>query len=216
MSHLLSRAGFPIHHRMSRPRNGFGMLAVVVFVGIMATMLAISFPVLMRFEQISRVRRTWAMLEELMMATSQLTPAPAATYPVFRQRVGLNPGRMSQLIGPVESNDAVNYPTACGGKYTNPQRTNSRDWGPFLPKTFDPAVGLATPIGVANNDFLFFDLGGGNAILVVTINEADLSDILMLDQFDDNDGAAAGKIRWDNIVGSTARLGYLIFTDNAC
>lgn len=216
MTDLPMRGRSRIHHHMSRPRSGFGMLAVVMFVGVMATVLAISYPVLMRFEQISRVRRTWMMLEEVMMATSQIAPAPAATYPVFRQRVGSNPGQISELLGPIDSNDAANYPDACGFGFNNTQRNNSRLWEPFLNRSFDPAVGYATPMGVANNDFLFFNLGGGNGLLVVTINEADLSDIVMLDQYDDNDGATAGKIRWDNIVGSTARLGYVIFTDTSC
>ena len=51
---------------------------------------------------------------------------------------------------------------------------------------------------------------------VVTIDQADLSDITALDGFDDNDGANAGTVRWDNIIGSTARLGYYIPSDGAC
>ena len=213
---LLSRPGSRIHHPMGRPRTGFGMLAVVMFVGVMATILAITYPVLMRFEQISRVRRTWEMLDALKMATSQITPAPPATYPVFRQRVGTNPGRISQLLGPILSGDAINYPEACGGSYSGGQQTASRSWEPFLTRSFDPATGFSTPIGVANDDFLRVNLGGGVALLIVVIDQADLSDILMMDQYDDNDGPAAGAIRWDNIVGSTARFGYAITTDAAC
>lgn len=216
MSGLLPGAGTPIHPRMHRRRNGFGMLAVVMFVGVMATLLALSYPALMRFEQISRVRRTWEMLDAVRMATSQITPAPAATYPVFRQRVGNNPGRLSQLFAPIAGGDATNYPDACGGTFTNAQATAWRSWGPFLSTGFDPAIGFPTPMGIANNTFLRINLGGGVAWLVVTIDQADLADIVMLDGYDNNDGATAGLVQWDNIVGSTARLGYIIITDTAC
>ena len=205
-----------IHPAMRRPRNGFGMLALVMFIGIFATILALSYPALMRFEQISRVRQTWHILEGVRRATSQVSPFAPAPYPVFRQRIGTNPGRISQLFGPVNSGDAVNYPTACGGTFSAAHRNSSRQWEPLLSRGFDPAVGLATPLGVANDAYLREDQGGGVFHLIVAIDQADLSDITMLDQFDNNDGATAGTIRWDNISGSTARLRYIIVTDAAC
>lgn len=215
MTDLLSRGGFRIHHLMRRRRNGFGMLAVVMFVGVMATILAISYPVLMRFEQISRVRETWRVLESIQMATSQLAPAPAADYPVFSQRMFSDPGRISQLVAPIQARDATNYPDACGFGYNNQQEGRWVQWGPFLGRNFDPAVGLATPIGTVNDDFVRVSIAG-QVYLMVVINQADLSDITMLDQFDDSDGATAGKVRWDNISGSTARLTYMIAASGTC
>lgn len=205
-----------IHRTMRRPRNGFGMLALVMFIGIIATILALTYPTLMRFEQISRVRQTWEILEGVRLATSQVAPAPPATYPVFRQRIGTNPGRISQLFGPVTAGSAATYPNACGTAFNNAQQNSSRQWEPLLSRGLDPAVGLATPIGVADNDFLRVVVGGGVVHLIVLIDQADLSDIIMLDQFDNDDGAAAGTVRWDNITGSTARLRYVIITDAAC
>jgi hypothetical protein len=199
----------------SRNRDGFGLLAIIMFVAIIATLLALSIPALLRYNQVSRVRRTWQILDQIKMATSQITPAPAATYPVFRQRVGNNPGRLSQLVGPINSGDATNYPDACGTTFKNSERDDSRLWGPFLSRGVTIGVGLATPMGVANDDLIRSQLGG-NWYLIVTITQADLSDIVMLDQYDNNDGAAAGLIRWDNVAGSTARLLYLILSDNAC
>jgi hypothetical protein len=191
------------------------MLAVVMFVGVMATILAISYPVLMRFEQISRVRETWRVLESIQMATSQITPAPPATYPVFAQRLFSDPGRISQLIGPIQSGDAANYPDACGFSFNNQQETRWSQWGPFLARNFDPAVGLASPIGIINDDFIRISISG-QWYLMVVIDQADLSDIVMLDQFDNNDGAIAGKVRWDTITGSTARLTYMITSNGGC
>jgi hypothetical protein len=206
-----------IHHTMPRARNGFGLLAVIMFVGIIVTLLAMSYPALMHADREARVRETWKILENIRLGTSQIAPAPSATYPVFRQRVGNNPGRISQLWTPILSGDAVNFPDACGTTFNFGQQTASRSWAPMLSYAFDPAGGLATPMGVIDDDFIRTTLLGTTYLMVI-IAQADLNDILVLDQYDTvpNDGAGNGLVRWDTITGTTARLTYMITTDATC
>ena len=187
---------------------------VVVFVGIIASILAISVRAMMVNAQVSRVTETWDILESVRLAT--FNSAAAATDRVFRQRVGSVPGQLSELIGPIDSNDAANYPDLCGFGFNNTQRNNWRNWGPFLGRTFNPADGLATPMGNLDNDFIRTVIGG-TIYLTVVITVADLNDIDLMDRiFDNDDGAAAGAVRWDTISGTTARLTYMITADNSC
>lgn len=197
-------------------RSGFGILAIIMFVGIIATLMALSFSTVMYANRVVRANETWRILQSVQLAAA--IPGAGATVPVFRQRVGNNPGRISHLLGPVNSGDAVNFPDACNTTYSNANRDNSRQWAPFLAQAFDPAVGLPTPMGTVDNTFLFIDIPGPgvNWHLHAVIPLADIEDLEVLDQFDNNDGAAAGLVRWDNIVGSTARLLFLIPTDGSC
>jgi hypothetical protein len=204
------------HRRMAeRRRRGFGILAIIMFVGIIATLLALSFKTIMYANSLSRARETWLILESIRRATfDNLAPT---TYPVFRQRVLNNPGRISQLLGPVNSGDAVNYPDACGTTYTTQHRDNSRLWAPFLVRSLDPAVGLATPLGTLDDDFIRINLGPGqNWFLQAVIPQVDTVDLKVLDTFDTGAGATAGVVRWDNIAGGTARLTYMIAIDASC
>jgi hypothetical protein len=198
---------------MRGARRGFGLLMVVVFMGIIVTILAVSVKALVVNARTTRVSRTWDILESVRLAT--FNSAALATEPVFRQRVGTNAGQLSQLIGPVNSGDATNYPNACGGSFKNGERDASRNWGPFLARSFDPVYGLATPMGNVDNDFI--RITGGGTFLQAVIAQADLYDIDLMDEiFDGDNGAAAGAVRWDTITGTTARLTFTITIDNAC
>jgi hypothetical protein len=190
------------------------MLMVVVFMGIIVTILAVSVSAMVVNARTTRVSRTWDILESVRLAT--FNSAAAATDHVFHERVGTNPGTLSELVGPITRSDATNYPNACGLGFKNPEEGASRTWAPFLTRSFDPVNGLATPMGNIENDFIRTTIGG-TIYLMAVINQADVYDIDLLDEiFDNNNGAGAGAVRWDTITGTTARFTFMITIDNKC
>jgi type II secretory pathway pseudopilin PulG len=194
-----------------RRRSGFSMFAMVLIIAIVTTLIAISYPVLMRYEQFVRVQQTYDILESVRLATYNATAA--VTDPVFRQRVGENPGKISHLFIPITDGNAAIAANSCGNAYT--QTANWRLWGPFLEFSFDPAVGLPTPIGIAGDGFIRAG-SGANTVLIISMPLVDMTDISMLDRFDNNDGSLAGKIRWNTVVGTTATLLYTFGINGTC
>lgn len=213
----LLQPGSPRKNQVMRRRKGATLFWLIVLFGIVATLMALSIPALMTYDRLARVERTQEMLEVLRLAI--FNSGASATETVFRQRVQNNPGRLSQLIEPIFRNDAVNYPDGCSTAFANNDETRWRAWGPFLDFAFDPAVGLTTPMGIFENNLVRETPGGAVVLLTALMPDADLDEILMLDAIYDtpaNAGPTAGLVRWDNIVGESARFRFTMTIDGVC
>jgi type II secretory pathway pseudopilin PulG len=190
---------------------------VILWVAIgvtLAALLAIAaLPIAIGAHQQRAIQRTAEILEQVRLATYDV----AATNKAFRQRVGSNPGRLSQLVYPISSNNAANFPDSCNTQYTNAQATNWTNWGPFLGFQLDASLGLPTPIGTADNTMIRNPALGGAGVLIVRFPNVDEADAIMLDQFADTaTGIAAGAIQWTAPAGGVTTLDFRIIIDAAC
>lgn len=196
---------------MRADRRGFGLIEIIIMLAVLAVIAAVTVPTMLRANRLQRVQQTWTILERTRLALYDVSAGNVA----FRQRVGANAGRLSDLVTPIISTDD----NSCGGNYGVPRVNNWQSWGPFGGFTIDPAVGLPTPIGVGNNQLLRFPSGGGggSGSLVIEFDNVDVEDVLLLDEYaDDANGLAAGVIQWNAPVGGLTTMGYVITIDGTC
>jgi type II secretory pathway pseudopilin PulG len=106
------------------------------------------------------------------------------------------PSKLSHLTTPIVTGDL----NICGNAYSSGKISQ---WaGPYLARTV-PTTGIPMGIGTAVNDLVREVISGNDAYLKIQINDVTTEDALAIDKIYDNDGSAAGTIRW----GSTSATG---------
>lgn len=188
-------------------------MTTLVGVTMVTVLLVAALPLVMHADRQRRVLRTAEILEEVRLATYNT----AGSNKAFFQRVGSYPGRLAQLVYPIVRNDAANYPDSCNTPFSNPQVSGWDSWGPFLGFQVDPAIGLPTPIGTANNDLVRDPALGGSGDLIVVFPSVDEVDALLLDEFHDGaTGSAAGAVQWSAPASGVTTMQYRIAITAAC
>lgn len=168
--------------------RAFTLIEVVVALVVVLVLAAVALPNVTGYLQQKRVEETM----------SQLTTVGNAIT-AFRNDVGANPGRLSELSSAILSgNAAYNTGTddSCGAAFSNAERNA---WsGPYLNFLVDRDSGMVTPIGKARDSLTRNPAGGGNGTLRLNfVSNVALEDALLLDQTSDaSTGNAAGSITW--------------------
>jgi hypothetical protein len=190
-----------------RRSRGFGLLEIIVLLGIASVIGVLSAVALEQANQLQRIHETWEILERTRLALVNAAGAP----PAFRQTVGANPGELSDLVVSLGT-AGVN---SCGNGFTGAQRNN---WiGPYGGFTIDSTVGLPTPIGIGGNQLVRNPANAAVGTLAIVIPSVDSADAALLDDvYDNSDDAASGTVQWTPPVGGVTTLSYLIPIDNKC
>jgi type II secretory pathway pseudopilin PulG len=202
-----------------RNRRGFSLLALLVTLAMITTVAVVTVPFLTIADRADRVMETWDMLESVRLALHRSEPL-ADSIRSFRQRINANAGRISQLTTPIVSGSAATSMNSCGGAFLVPERNAWQTTGPFGKFWIDPAVGLITPIGTANDRMRRTPAGSGVGTLeILFISQVDNADVVMLDEWADGaTGRTAGVVWWStqatNGILDTVR--YFITIDGIC
>lgn len=152
-------------------------------------------------------------------AADQLSIVRDALYrkgsSAFRQDVGANSGKLSQLARPITKNNPA-FLDSCGGQFSNKEAKN---WnGPYVNFDIDPVSGMATPIGVATDAVTRVPPSGAGSLRIDFDGNVQLTQAEMLDQLvDGGNGSTTGIVRWllpatDGMV----TLHYFVQIDNRC
>lgn len=178
--------------RAIEDRRGFALAGILVIVALMllAVALAASSSVAVRADH-QRIDLAGEVL-------AQLTDSSLVGVTRFHADVGLNPGRIQQLIAQITSDD--NH--VCGKAYTKKQ---ADEWGgPYVFRAPSPE-GLWVGVGRAR-DQLDKDPPDGTPTekapqaLVVTVDDVDERDAWLLNVRFDPEGetspASEGRVRW--------------------
>jgi len=190
---------------------GFALVEVIVALAVLLILAAVALPQIAGYLDQKRIEETAVRLVVVRDALYKTGGGSIA----FRQTVGANAGRLSHLIIPITTADAH----ICGGNYSNGERNNWPDEGPYLNFVIDPAAGMATPIGLANNDLVRFN-DGGTIKARITWTNASLDDAQALDLYVDGTlNYNAGTVRWtpqNGLNGVVTTLYYDVVIDATC
>lgn len=99
-------------------RPGFALIVAIVFVAVVAVLATVITVNLSGDNDAKRVRKAADILLRFAREIDSVAPS-------FRSQVGVNPGRLSQLVVPLVVGDV----NSCGAAYTVLQRSNWR--GPY-------------------------------------------------------------------------------------
>ena len=191
-------------------RRAFTLVEVIVALAVMLILAAVALPQLGGHLDQKRVEETADLLAELRDALY----GPATS---FRTVVQANASRLSHLSTPIVNGNQ----DSCGGNYTGVERGRWPNGGPFINWVIDPAAGLRTPIGQAQ-DLLDRDPnngGGSTGRLRITFpNTVTLADAQALDiHVDGVLNGGTGVVQWTPQPGTDmATLWYDVLIDGTC
>lgn len=152
-------------------------------------------------------------------AADQLSVVRDALYrkgsSAFRQDVGANSGKLSQLARQITKSDPA-FLDSCGDEFSTKEANN---WdGPYVNFDIDPVAGMATPIGVASDALTRVPPSGAGSLRIEFDGNVQLTQAEMLDQLvDGGNGSATGIVRW--VLPATSgmvTLHYYVQIDNQC
>jgi prepilin-type N-terminal cleavage/methylation domain-containing protein len=195
--------------------RGFTLIEVVVALAVILVLAAVAVPALTGFLDQKAVEASATQLATVRDALYNTAGGAIA----FRQKVGKNAGRLSQLSDPIVASDP-NYLDACNAQYKNAQVTNWNNNGPFVNFDIDRAAGMGSPIGTAD-DFLLKNAVGapaGNTLRIRFLNAVELGQADLLDQLvDASNGNAVGIVQWVlPAVDGKVTLYYFVMIDATC
>lgn len=185
------------------------MMEITIALAIVLILAAVSVPTLVGYlDQMS-----------VEAAASQLGIVRDALYQkgggAFRQDVGANSGKLSQLARPITKGDPA-FLDSCGDEFSTKEANN---WdGPYVNFDIDPVAGMATPIGVASNALTRIPPTGAGSLRIAFDNNVQVAQAELLDQLvDGGNGSLVGIVRWvlpatDGLV----TLHYFVQIDNQC
>lgn len=188
-------------------RAGFALVEVIVALAVLLILAAVALPQIAGYLDQKRIEETAAQLVIVRDALYRTTTG-------FRQAVGANAGRLSQLSTAITTSDR----DSCGATYNGGEVGRWDDQGPYVNFVIDASTGMATPIGLANNALTRI-VAGGTTRLRISWTDASLSDAAALDLY--VDGAAGwntGTVQWTPQLGvnGLVALTYDVVVDAAC
>ena len=203
------------HTRRIRRRRGFGLIEIVILVGVLALVGLLGAQAMIEADRLKRVRET-ALKLDAMRVRIYSTAANGA----FAQVVGVSPGRLSHLQTAIVNGDE----DACGlsgiSPYSNQERNRWPNAAPYTNFDVSAPTGLATPIGNSEDQIYRNPVGpgGANGELMIRFNDVDLEDIILLDEIVDGTTANStqGFIRWTTASGVTTFNYTITQTNNNC
>jgi prepilin-type N-terminal cleavage/methylation domain-containing protein len=171
--------GDRVRHRPTRRvRNGLTLIEVVVVVAIILILTAALTPSLIGVLDRKRVESAVESIDALVAAMSEMR--------------GDNqdwPSKLSHLATPIVTGDL----NICGVAYSSGKISQ---WaGPYLSRTV-PTTGIPIGIGTAKNDLVREMISGNDSFLKIQVDNVTQEDALAIDDVYDDDGSAAGTIRW--------------------
>jgi prepilin-type N-terminal cleavage/methylation domain-containing protein len=191
-------------------RSAFTLVEVIVALAVILILAAVAVPQLGGYLDQKRVEETAALLAQLRDALF----GPATS---FRAEVGANASRLSHLSTPIVNGDD----DSCGSNYSNGERGNWPDGGPYINWIIDPAAGLRTPIGQAQDLLERVPVNGGGSTGRLRIrfpNTVTLVDAQALDVYVDGvQNGTSGVVHWAQQPGTDmANVYYDVLIDGTC
>jgi prepilin-type N-terminal cleavage/methylation domain-containing protein len=175
-------------------RPGFTLIEVLIAAAIIAALSAIVFPVVA--EQVERRR-----VDSAVTTLKSLADAVTA----FRVNVGMNPGRLVHLSGPITSTDL----NSCGAAYGTPA---ANSWaGPYYTKQLLSETGLPLSednLGRLQNVFVRAPVGVSTpGSLAMQVTGIPLEKVTEIDAAVDGDGGVTtGRVRWTTPVDANGHV----------
>jgi type II secretory pathway pseudopilin PulG len=162
----------------SRRRAGLTLIEVVIAVLIVLVLTAALAPSLIGVLDRQRVADARETLDALVSGMSDM-----------RKDNQDWPSALSQLTVPITTGDK----NLCGNNYT---ATRVSNWsGPYLSRVM-PATGLPIGIGTVRDTLVREVINGNDAYAKIQVDSVKTEDAIELDKLYDNDGSAAGTVRW--------------------
>ena len=168
----------------SRRRAGLTLIEVVIAVLIVLVLTAALTPSLIGVLDRERVNDSKETLDALVSAMSDM-----------RKDNQDWPSKLSQLTVPITTSDM----NICGNTYT---ATRVSNWaGPYLSRVV-PSTGLPIGIGIVRDTVVREIINGSDAYAKIQVDSVKAEDAIELDKLYDNDGSAAGTVRWGASSGT--------------
>ncbi len=204
---------------LSRGRRAFTLVEIVVALAVILILAAVALPNLAGYLDQQRIQTTATQLATVRDGLYNTT-AGAVT---FRQRVGSNAGRLSELSAPIIAGNA-SYATgtddSCGTTFTNGQRNNWNANGPFMTYNSDRTTGLMTPIGMAQDSLTRIPFSANPGQLRINFLSVSLEDAVALDELVDGTvgGWNANTVQWtpQNGTNGIVTMYYFVPIDATC
>jgi prepilin-type N-terminal cleavage/methylation domain-containing protein len=194
--------------------HGFTLIEVVVALAVILVLAAVAVPALTGYLDQKSVEASATQLATVRDALFN----PAAGAIAFRQKVGSNAGRLSHLSAPIFDKNA-GYLNSCGVQY-NKAANNWDGSGPFVNFHIDPAFGMASPIGTADDQLARNQPGAppGTTLRIRFLNAVEVGQAELLDQLvDASNGNATGIVQWVlPAVSGKVTLYYFVTVDATC
>jgi prepilin-type N-terminal cleavage/methylation domain-containing protein len=195
--------------------HGFTLIEVVVALAVILVLAAVAVPALTGYLDQKSVEASATQLTTVRDALFN----PAAGAIAFRQKVASNAGRLSHLSAPIFDKNA-GYLNSCGAQYPNNSAKNWNNNGPFVNFDINPAFGMASPIGTAN-DLLTRNAPGappGTTLRIRFPNTVEVGQAELLDQLiDASSGNVTGIVQWVlPAVSGKVTLDYFVTVDATC
>jgi prepilin-type N-terminal cleavage/methylation domain-containing protein len=188
-------------------RSGFSLIEIVIAAAIVLVLAGVLIPQLSTYFDQQRITDTATTLATVRDGITDKTTG-------YFAKVGVNPGRVSQLSNRPTANNAAVDDNSCGAQVTGAQQTNWDNNAPFV-RFLISRSGLPTPLGTAEdtlNRLPFSATVGVTRIVFKTIDQADIS---ALDVYvDGGDGATTGAIQWT--TAGALVMYYVIPLNNKC
>ena len=188
-------------------RSAFTLVEVIVALAVILILAAVAVPQLGGFLDQKRVEESATLLAQLRDALT-----------TFRASVGsANAGRLSHLSTPIVNGDR----DSCNGTYNGAERGNWPNGAPYVNWVIDPAAGLRTPVGQAQDLLARVPPNGGGAtgrLRITFPNTVTLVDAQALDVYVDGVlNGTSGVVHWTPQAGTDmATMYYDVLIDGAC
>lgn len=181
--------------------RAFTLVEVIVALAVMLILAAVAVPQLGGYLDQKRIEETAELMVEVRDGLIS-----------FAAEVGDNAGQLSYLSAPIVNGDA----DLCNSAYTGGERNGWDDAGPYVNFVIDPAAGLATPIGMVEND-LDRTTVGGTWLWITWNNTATLADAQTFDVYVDGVlNGASGTVRWTPQAGTDMATVNYVIPINGC
>lgn len=162
----------------SRRRRGLTLVEIIVAVAIILVLTAALAPTLIGALDRKRIERARDSLDALVAGMSEMR-ADNQDWP----------GKLSHMTTPITTADR----NICGAAYSAGKVSN---WaGPYLSRVI-PSAGFPIGVGTARDSLVRELISGNDSYLKIQVDSVEQSHASELDGWYDNDGAAAGTIRW--------------------
>lgn len=167
-----------------RRRHGLTLIEVVVVVVIILILTAAITPSLLGVLERKRIQAASESLDALVEGMSAMR-ADNQDWP----------GRLSHLARAIVSGDQ----NICGVNYSAGKISN---WnGPYISREI-PSGGFPIGIGTVRDPLVREMISANDSYLKIQVDEVNEQDAIELDKLYDNDGSAAGAVRWTTASGS--------------